>query len=401
MKNLVLTFLVFLAWNFTSAQNIRFSYSVSNPDGPNNQSKLQVKMHNIGAPEFIAGFNYGFYYKSSEATIQGLAAGYSGTLTPAQLAICIDASGASAQGWTPNITGAVTIIAVPPAGLPSGYDRLFIGSIIDDNSTGTEVMGTTPLPMIALILNNSIGTDPINQDSAYQGASDTNPAWVYSYLDLNTGDFFEWPIMVTGARLKTLPIELVSFKAEKSGTRDAFLYWSTASEINSSHFTIQRSYDKKVWSDVGKVDAAGNSQIIENYDFLDVNAYNGIDSKVNVYYRLQMFDLDLRSRYSPMEKVVFGNDATQSSVMKVSLYPNPATDGVYVGWDAQIDNQPTALEMYDVEGKLILTQKVGDRSSKEYIDFGPSKIHSGVYQLRVMNGNETLDYQQIVVGQNR
>lgn len=401
MKNILLFLFLILTWGYTNGQNIRFSYSVANPDGPNAQSKLTVKMHNIGAPENIAGFNYGFYYKSSEATIQGLAGGYSGTLTPAQLNVCIDATGAVAQGWSPNLTGAVSIVAVPPAGVPSGYDRLFIGSISDDNLSGTQVIGTTKIPMIALTLNNTIGGDPIAQDSAFQGASDTNSSWVYSYTDPITFEYSEFPIVVTGARLQTLPIELVSFTARKSGIRDAFLTWSTASEINSSHFIVQRSIDKKDWSTAGKVNAAGNSQIIANYDLTDVNVYNGVDSRLKVYYRLQMFDLDGRSKFSPIETVTFGNDAAKSSAMTIAVYPNPATDGIHVTWDAQNELPPTSLELYDVTGKLVLTQKVSDNTNQEYIDFGPAKMDAGVYLVRALNGTDPIDHQQVVVGHGK
>lgn len=382
---------------FAIGQNLRFSYSVSNPDPANNQSKLTVFVQKVGGgSENFSGFNYGFYYKSSEATLQGLAPGFtSNNMTPAQLALCVNNTPAVDLGWAPDMTGSVVVVSVPPAGVPAGYDRLFTGAMVDGNGVGTDVT-SAKIPIIALTLDNTVGGAPIASDSAYLGASDTNPAWAYSDINFN-----EFPIVAAGVRLQTLPIELIFFKAEKANDRSSHLTWSTASEINSSHFLVQRSLDKKSWNTAGKVNAAGNSQIIANYDLTDVNVYNGVDSRLKVYYRLQMFDLDGRSKFSPIETVTFGNDAAKTSSMTIAVYPNPATDGIHVTWDAQNELQPTSLELYDVTGKLVLTQKVSDNTNQEYIDFGPAKMDAGVYLVRALNGTDPIDHQQIVVGHGK
>lgn len=194
-----------------------------------------------------------------------------------------------------------------------------------------------------------------------------------------------------------LPITLVSFRADKFQERSSHLTWATASESNSSHFIVQSSTDKKSWTNLGSVKAAGNSQIIENYEFFDYNVYNGRDSRLTVYYRLQMVDLDGQVKTSPAESVVFGNGIAPGRDFVV--YPNPASDGVQVEWDANRIDQPTALEFYDVQGKLVYTQKVSDNTNQEYIDFGQTTILPGLYLLRILNGQEPLDFKQIVVGQ--
>ena len=198
-----------------------------------------------------------------------------------------------------------------------------------------------------------------------------------------------------------LPLHLVNFEAKKDGDRSTYLNWSTVNEINTSHFMVQRSTDKKAWETIGKVDAAGNSQLVENYDFMDHNVYNGIDSRLSVYYRLQMVDLDGQQKNSPIENVIFGKEGSKSSQLSLLVYPNPATDGVQVEWNGQNSVQPTLLELYDITGKLVLTQKVSDNANQEYIDFGPAKISSGLYLLRIMNGSEPIEHKQIVVGQDR
>ncbi len=193
-----------------------------------------------------------------------------------------------------------------------------------------------------------------------------------------------------------LPLNLISFEAEKFETQDAKLTWTTANEENTSNFEIQRSFDKKTWTNVGNVGAAGYSIDIRNYSFMDYRVYNGRDSRLPVYYRLNMVDLDGRQRYSPIESVIFGNTTVASNSFYV--YPNPATDGVQVEWDADNIDQPTSLEFYDVTGKLIFVKKVSTNAVREYVDFSQTAIHSGVYLLRIMNGSEPIEHKQIVVG---
>jgi Secretion system C-terminal sorting domain len=193
-----------------------------------------------------------------------------------------------------------------------------------------------------------------------------------------------------------LPLNLISFEAEKYETQDAYLSWTTANEENTSSFQIQRSFDKKSWTTIGNVGAAGYSIDIRNYSYMDYHVYNGRDARLPVYYRLNMVDLDGRQRYSPIESVIFSNGLVPTN--KFYVYPNPATDGVQVEWDADNVDQPTSFEFYDVTGKLVYVEKVGDKAVQEYVDFVQANIHSGVYLLRIMSGTEPIEHKQIVVG---
>ncbi len=194
-----------------------------------------------------------------------------------------------------------------------------------------------------------------------------------------------------------LPLNLIAFEAEKSGTQDALLSWTTANEENTSHFQIQRSFDKKNWYEAGSVSAAGYSIEIRNYSFMDYQVYNGVDSRLHAYYRLNMVDLDGRKKLSPIKSVIFGSDAVTGRTFVI--YPNPSSEGLQVEWNANSVDQPTALEFFDIQGKLVYTRKVSDNTNQEYIDFGQTKIQPGLYLLRILNGVEPLDHKQIVVMQ--
>jgi len=193
-----------------------------------------------------------------------------------------------------------------------------------------------------------------------------------------------------------LPLNLISFNARKSGETNAHITWTTANEENTSHFIVQRSFDKYTWQDIGSVAAAGYSISILNYELFDANVNSGRSSRLQVYYRLKMFDLDGSSRLSPIQSVVFNNgSATKSNEFLV--YPNPATDGVQVEWSSENIDIPTSFEIYDVTGKFIYRQEILEKTNQAYIDFGPAKLQSGLYLLRVLSGTKPIDHQQIVV----
>ena len=198
-----------------------------------------------------------------------------------------------------------------------------------------------------------------------------------------------------------LPLNLIAFHATKSGDRDAHVTWTTANEENTSHFIVERSFDKNTWETVGTVGAAGNSVDIRNYELTDLEVNNGRASRVRAYYRLKMVDLDGRSATSPIESIIYDNASVTAAVNNFEVFPNPASDGVYVTWD-KVENldQPSLMELFDITGKLILRQVISDKADQEYIDLESANVKAGVYMLRIMNGTTPLDHKQIVVGQN-
>jgi hypothetical protein len=55
----------------------------------------------------------------------------------------------------------------------------------------------------------------------------------------------------------SLPVELLSFDVKCNGK--AHIRWSTATETNNDHFTLERSADAENWDFVANIPGAGNS----------------------------------------------------------------------------------------------------------------------------------------------
>jgi hypothetical protein len=89
-----------------------------------------------------------------------------------------------------------------------------------------------------------------------------------------------------GDQVVALPIETVEFKGQKT-TIGNKLEWKTVSENQSDYFTIEKTIDGQTFEIVGKVDGAGSSNKVVDYELIDANFINGIN-----YYRLVRTNYD-------------------------------------------------------------------------------------------------------------
>ncbi len=113
----------------------------------------------------------------------------------------------------------------------------------------------------------------------------------------------------------TLPVELLSLEAI---ARDPVIdvQWATATELNSSHFNVQRSADNVHFTTIGMVGAAGNAQFRNDYFFTDQHPFRGAN-----YYRLEQVDIDGTTMVT--YTVVANLSCTDG---RPTIFPNPATD---------------------------------------------------------------------------
>jgi hypothetical protein len=122
----------------------------------------------------------------------------------------------------------------------------------------------------------------------------------------------------------SLPVELTEFEGISYPQWDV-IKWTTASEHNSSYFDIEMSEDGENWRVVGKKDAAGNSNTVLKYSYINYNTLNGI-----FYYRLVQFDIDGKNKtYGPIS---LQRETTNKKIIKyvntLGQEVNPDTKGI-------------------------------------------------------------------------
>lgn len=92
-----------------------------------------------------------------------------------------------------------------------------------------------------------------------------------------------------------LPVELSEFKGYKNET-DNFLYWTTQSERDNSHFIMEHSLNGIEWQVIGKVQGSGTTSSKNSYLY----THESVPTEIN-YYRLSQTDFDGTSKtYDPI-----------------------------------------------------------------------------------------------------
>ena len=172
-----------------------------------------------------------------------------------------------------------------------------------------------------------------------------------------------------------LPVELSSFASVAQG-RTVVLNWSTKTEKNSDRFEVERSIvTNGNWSTVGSVKASVLSNSTKNYSYTDTKLQSG-----KYQYRLKMVDNDGSYSYSSVEaaEVAVPKDFAVSQ-----NYPNPFNPSTKIDYQVPVDAK-VVMEVYNIAGQKVMELVNQEMSAGYYtVDFGASKLSSGVYIYRL------------------
>jgi hypothetical protein len=173
----------------------------------------------------------------------------------------------------------------------------------------------------------------------------------------------------------SFPVELSLFKIASVSDEKPNLYWRTASEIDNSHFEVERSADARRWQVIGEVAGNGTSFDENNYYFTDEKPMNGTN-----YYRLKQVDFDGDFEYSKVLSIVVGRGLAGSVVVS----PNPASDLLSIQLPASDGSYQATL--FDLTGKRWLDATLVSNS------LSITHLPKGVYLLvlRDENGQQLL-----------
>ncbi|MEL6132892.1 MAG: S8 family serine peptidase [Bacteroidota bacterium] len=101
--------------------------------------------------------------------------------------------------------------------------------------------------------------------------------------------------------LTSFPIEWAYVDGEVSESR-VRLFWGTSEEQNTDKFVIERE-NSGIFEQLGAITAAGDSQVLKEYEWFDSNPSRGRNT-----YRIKQEDLDGKFSYSSLVEVFFAPD---------------------------------------------------------------------------------------------
>ncbi len=172
-----------------------------------------------------------------------------------------------------------------------------------------------------------------------------------------------------------LPVEFISFTGKK--VQDFVqLDWSTASEFNSDYFEIMRSTNGINFETIGRMNAAGFSNLEKQYTFEDKNPLAG-----NNYYRLKQIDQDGKICYSNIVILNFEKDLLEIQ----NTYPNPSRNQISIEYFAYSD-KTAFFRIYNMIGQLVQSQKEEINIGENLTAIDLRQLQGGVYLLEIQQG---------------
>ncbi|MCS7018399.1 MAG: T9SS type A sorting domain-containing protein [Cytophagales bacterium] len=232
---------------------------------------------------------------------------------------------------------------------------------------GGLVRLTVPLPPVMSIYNNGgvSSRNSNNSDCALQGN-----AYFCAEASGLGGALFE--------NLTPFPVEISQFGAERSGEREARIYWTTVSERNHAGFEVQKSRDGIHFTTFSSIyGEGGDSFTTRHYEAFDQEPHYGAN-----YYRLKQIDKDGTVSFSKIAVVYFDHRVINGA----RIFPNPTSqDQLYLR--VEKTDAAVAVMGFDLAGRPIAVDA-------EKTALGEYRLHlrrqlpQGLYLFKIKVGTD-------------
>ena len=205
-------------------------------------------------------------------------------------------------------------------------------------------------------------------------------------LNYSYGEIEEYSINIMEA--STLPVTLLSFDSscEEDYVR---LNWQTESELNSSHFIVERSRDGNTWTKSLPISAAGTTNTLQSYSYNDLLAGQNYEG----YYRLRQVDFDGQEEvFGPISAHCEGLD---NDYMEV--FPNPTNGNftVRIYSDKSMDNAEVTI--VNAQGKVVHQQINTITNGSTTLFFKRTDLEVGLYFVHINAPSIKIAPQKIII----
>lgn len=256
--------------------------------------------------------------------------------------------------------------------LGSAWDELIISDVTNCTSCYTEYQ-------IHNAANNAVVAGPFLRTAGLNGSQSFDISTVVAqeiYVSATVYRSNTSPqindIWLTTITPSPLPIKLTSFSTNCETDGKVTVKWETASEMNSSHYILQRSEDLISWMDISQVSAKGNSSVLSKYTVIDSEPNRGTN-----YYRLVQYDFNGEfERFNPISSVCNVEN------FSIVLYPNPSEGKFNLKVESDVTLEDVHAFLYDGSGKMIFTEKMNFVKGVTQYAFPDLSLSKGSYILK-------------------
>lgn len=177
-----------------------------------------------------------------------------------------------------------------------------------------------------------------------------------------------------GCNLVSLPINLLEFNAELTDEETVDLTWSTVSEVDNEYFTIERSADGRNFSFLTRIEGAGNSTVLQQYQTTDDHPLKGVS-----YYRLSQTDAD--GQTTSFDMVAVNND---NAISDIAVVPNPIIGNATLFFGAGAKGA-CDITIYDLSGRKLYSEQVNAQKGRNRVELKTVGFPSGMYLAVIAN----------------
>lgn len=261
---------------------------------------------------------------------------------------------------------------------------------ISYGGTGT---GNSPLGVQYMLSYTITGmTGMPSPDSIYiMRRNNFSSSWIpvatsYSFPNFTSGMITGFGEFTLGsiASVNSLPVGWLSIKATKLNNISHRINWVTGSEVNNHYFEIERSFDGKIFENIGKVKGNGNSRTVQHYQYISEG--QDLEGK-DVYYRIKQVDYDGKFTYSQIVQVIYQPEEELQITNPFDVAPTLWYNG----------NHAVAVIVYDVTGKQIaeIFFNEGELSSGKTLSMF-NELKAGTYFLQLRSTNRILSSKKVI-----
>ncbi len=197
-------------------------------------------------------------------------------------------------------------------------------------------------------------------------------------------NFITSPFTITPS---ALPVSLTEFTAEINKNNTVTLDWKTASEKDNDYFTIERTKDGKNFTELGRVDGAGNSNVMRKYSFTDDQPLVGTS-----YYRLKQTDYNGDSETFKLIQV----NVTAKKTNSVQVYPNPFQRSFTAQFECA-EEKEVQIGLYSSNGALVHSEKIlANKGVNSYQFTAGESLNAGSFILKVADDISIIGVTNII-----
>ncbi len=182
----------------------------------------------------------------------------------------------------------------------------------------------------------------------------------------------------------SLPIELLSFNS-KCFKDFIELTWITASEINNDFYSVEKSYNAEYWTNIGYIKGAGNSNITNNYSFIDY------DIEGRIFYRLKQTDYDGNFTFSD----IVISDCKNQILFHIKEYYTTRQRGLHISVNSDIA-EDYSVQLIEYTGKEVFNNELYKPEGIHETIIYTSDYSKGVYLIIVRN-NKRVFVEKVII----